>query len=118
MAYRFDGGELLNNLFDANQKAYIAAKMLAQQGALEMQNYARINRPWKDRTGDAKKRLTATVENVSKGWIRIKLSHGVDYGIFLELAHEKKYAIIGPTIRIKGVEVLTTFRNFIKAITH
>lgn len=116
MTYRFDGGELLNNLFESNKKAYVAARMLAQQGALEMQNYARINRPWKDRTGRAKQSLTATVEEDEGYKLRIKLAHGVDYGIYLELANEKKYAIIAPTIRIKGPVVLQAFRKFIKAI--
>ena len=34
------------------------------------------------------------------------LAHGKDYGIWLELANEKNFAIIEPTLRYSGPEVV------------
>lgn len=39
--------------------------------------------------------------------IRIILSHGVEYGIYLEFAHEKRYAVIYPTLRRKAPDVMS-----------
>ena len=48
---------------------------------------------------------------------RITLAHGVDYGIWLELAHEKKYAIIPETIRVVGDgEILPGFERLIERL--
>lgn len=65
--------------------------------APRMQNYAKANRPWHDISRDARRGLKAGTV-ISGNKIRIYLCHSVDYGPFLELAHDKKYAIIDPTI--------------------
>jgi hypothetical protein len=41
----------------------------------------------------------------------MSLAHGVDYGICLELAHEKKNAIIAPTINKFAPEVVEDLRG-------
>lgn len=72
----------------------------------------KANRTWTDRTGMAKARLSAKVQEVSQGF-RIVLAHGVSYGLWLELANEKKYAIIQPTILAKSNEVMSGFANLL-----
>jgi hypothetical protein len=62
-------------------------------------NTLEIGRPWVDRTRAAKERLTATVSAPSQTRVRITLAHGVNYGVWLELAHEERFAIIAPTVR-------------------
>ena len=52
--------------------------------------------PWTDRTGNARNGLFAGVM-VGHDEFRLFLSHGVDYGVFLELAHGGNYAIVRPT---------------------
>ena len=48
---------------------------------------------------------------MSNGY-RIRLAHGVDYGIWLELANEKRYAIIDETVKHVGdSEVMPAFQN-------
>lgn len=86
-------------------KSEAAIRMYSETAALKLQNYMRDNAPWTDRTGDARKRLTGTVYKVSNGY-QIILSHGVNYGIWLELAHEKRFAIIQPTIQVNSNEVM------------
>ena len=82
--------------------------MYAQEGAKKFENYAKKNRPWTDRTGHARQRLTGWVETM-KDRIRIHIGHGVDYGIYLELAHEKRYAILQQTVNACSKEVLNGF---------
>lgn len=93
-----------------------AAKMIASTEAVQLKSYMQRKRPWTDRTGAAKARLDATVSSPNSHTVRITLSHGVNYGVFLELAHGAKYAIIKPTIKRRGPEVYEAFNKFIEKL--
>jgi hypothetical protein len=54
--------------------------------------------PWTDRTGAARAGLFARPESDSRGG-KITLGHGVDYGIWLEIAHSGAYAVVVPSVR-------------------
>lgn len=101
------------NLFMGKSEA--AIQMYAESASLQLQNYARDNAPWTDRTGHARQRLTSNVEKVTNGY-KIILAHGVDYGIWLELAHEKRFAIIQPTILINSNEIMTGFDKLLERL--
>lgn len=112
MDFRIDFNDLLGGLNRFDSKAEIAMAMYVDTAALTLQDYMRDNAPWTDRTGQARQRLTATASKVAKGY-QITLAQGVDYGVFLELAHEKRFAIIQPTINTKGPEVMSGFKNLL-----
>lgn len=113
---KFDLSGMISGLADCESKADIAIRMLADQGALQFQNSARENRKWTDRTGHARQRLTGYVGKIPEGY-RITLAHGVDYGIWLELAHEKRFAIIPQTIEYVGTfEIMPGFQRLIERL--
>lgn len=113
---KFDLSGMISGLADCESKADIAIRMLAEQGALQLQNSARENRKWTDRTGHARQRLTGYVGKIPEGY-RITLAHGVDYGIWLELAHEKRFAIIPQTIEYVGTfEIMPGFQRLIERL--
>ena len=100
MAYnlKFDAADLGKNLISVSDKFDAAVYMFASTKASELQATMKKNRLWTDRTGMAKASLSAKVSQPNKNMVRITLAHGVDYGIWLELANEMNYAIIKPTI--------------------
>ena len=55
------------------------------------------DRPWTDRTNDARNSITGTWKRTDIGWL-VVLAIGVEYGVFLELAHGGKYRVIRPTV--------------------
>lgn len=59
---------------------------------------AKANAPWIDRTGNARNGLRATVAVEGPNTYALILYHSVSYGIWLEVAHAGRYAIIMPTI--------------------
>jgi len=69
---------------------------VCQVYAGEAEGYMKNNAPWKDRTGVARASLHSKVL-IDKDNITIRLSHGVEYGVYLEYAHGGKYAILRPT---------------------
>ena len=112
MAVLFDATKLLSALEGAESKTQVAIKMYATEGAKKMQNYAKQHRPWTDRTGQARQRLIGWVETFATK-TRIHIGHGVDYGIYLELAHEKRYAILQPTVNAIAPEILEGYKRLI-----
>ena len=97
MSFKFDANNLIKGLAEREIKTRAALGLYADTVAKKMETHAKSNKPWVDRTGRAKQSL-----NSSWKWVgdvaRVELSHGVYYGIYLELCNEKRYAIIKPTI--------------------
>lgn len=110
---RWDTDGLEQGLENFGAKAEAAFAMYAKTSALKLQNYARKNRPWTDRTGTARQRLTGSSSKTAH-WYVLSLAHGVNYGVFLELAHEKNFAIIMPTIEQVGAnEIMPGFKGLL-----
>lgn len=74
-------------------------------GKYEIETYARYNAPWADRSGMARSGLTASVD-MEAGVVVLELAHTVDYGIWLELIQDGRFAIIMPTLEALGPEIL------------
>ena len=71
-------------------------KATFKQTASDMEAYAKSNAPWQDQTGMARAGLRGSWGlNQYVYWI--KLEHGVEYGVYLELSNEKRFAIVAPT---------------------
>lgn len=94
------------------QAIFQSGRQVAYDQAEAMENYAKANAPWTDRTGDARERLHATVEETGPIGT-IVLAHGVDYGLWLEIANGGRYAIIAPTIDVYGPIVMRSLQNMI-----
>lgn len=113
---KLDISNLMAGLDTAKGRAEEAILILAHQGGLKLQNFARENRKWTDRTGAARQRLTGGAERIDAGY-RIYLAHGVDYGIWLELAHEKRFSIIPQAIEYVGAfEIMPGFERLMERL--
>lgn len=112
--FRFDDSDLMQGLNELEMRTEAAVQELADRSAKRMEDFAKTNAPWTDRTGEARRTLEGSTSKIENG-IRITLSHGVDYGQYLELAMEKRYAIIMRTIReIGSKEVLPAFNRLLR----
>lgn len=98
---------LTPNLEKMRQKCDTAVLMYAKTKADQLQEYMKANKKWQDVTGAAKSGLKGQVSVPKEHQARITLAHGVNYGIWLELAHEMNFAIVRPTILTKSNEVLS-----------
>lgn len=75
-----------------------AVKMVADYWAPVMEAYAKENAPWTDRTANARQGLRAFTEQLSQDTVVLYLTHGVEYGIHLEVRNSGENSIIWPTI--------------------
>ena len=112
----YDKSTLKKNMDKMSTKLGAVILMYAATKASELQAKMKINRPWTDRTGMAKALLNAKVSQPNENIVRIALTHGVDYGIWLELAHGKNYAIIAPTIREEGPRIVEDLNNLMSKL--
>lgn len=112
--FRFDEN-ILERLGVLENRADAAIRMFADSGALRLQQYAQQHARWTDRTGHARQRLNAKAEKIANGY-KITLAHGVNYGIWLELKYNKKYAIINDTIRHEGKTILRSFERLLNRL--
>src|SRR5262245_15447723 len=108
------GGRIrwITNPFDGNGKAgrfilhmHAGLAAFTTGFARRVEQYAKENAPWEDRTGDARQGLKATGEQ-RLVYYAITLFHTVDYGIWLEVRWDGKYAIILPTLEAMGPELM------------
>ena len=104
---------LQKNLAKMKSKLPATVLMYASTQAVSLEAYMKKNRPWTDRTNMAKMMLQTKVSQPSESMVRITLAHGVSYGIWLEIAHERNYAIIEPTIRLQGPQVINGFNDIL-----
>lgn len=75
---------------------------IAQKWAAILENEMRQQAPWTDRTGNARQSLYARVDPPTAieifDVIELVLAHGVEYGVYLELKNQGRFAIVNPTI--------------------
>lgn len=79
----------------------------------QIENYARLNAPWKDRTTNARNGLIAQSGKQGSEYY-IVLAHRVPYGIWLEVRWSGKYAIIMPTINEFSPKVIATTNKILE----
>lgn len=113
MGFILNMSNLYNGVQGFGNKAQAALFLYAQTSSKKLEGYMKTNAPWQNRTSNARQTLSGTVSKIPAGY-RITLSHGVDYGIFLELANEKKYAIVAPTVNTQSSAVFTGLNNLLK----
>lgn len=118
MAFQLNYNEstLKKNLDNMSVKLGAVILMYSATKAIEIESKMKIKRPWTDRTGMAKVLLSAKVSQPDKNTVRITLAHGVNYGIWLELAHEKNYAIIAPTVKEEGPRIVEDLNNLMSKL--
>lgn len=119
-------GKLLGSTMDYLRRVEVGLLAAAEYWGQHIQNQARINVPWQDRTGNARGGLfyavdypkfdrtlvgelepdvpsiatqnDVTIESAKPGTFSIYLSHTMFYGRFLEFRNGGRYAIIMSTI--------------------
>lgn len=93
------GSDTVNrNLLEWTDRRKAAIRAFAERTASDMEAYAKPNAPWQNRTGNARQGLFGYAFERDTQLI-LRIAHSVDYGVYLELAHQAKYAILEPTAK-------------------
>jgi hypothetical protein len=90
--------QVKKNIAKIYEQRKIKLYALALSYAGQAINKARAEKSWTDRTSQAVERMFSKAF-IDKDEIGFFLSHGVIYGIYLELSNDRKYEIIRPVIQ-------------------
>lgn len=95
----------------ANLAAYLVAARAAYLAAAAeiaelLKAYALENHPWQNRTGDTEASIDAQIVDVTDLEIIIAVAAGMDYDVFLELAHGGNWAWLWPAVMANQDEIL------------
>ncbi|MGL5507477.1 MAG: hypothetical protein ACRDB0_06220 [Paraclostridium sp.] len=113
-SFKFDTSGIAKGILALESRSMAALGLYGDSVAKKMEAYAKSNRPWTDRTSSARNRLTGTSVRLSGSKIRCNISHGVDYGIWLELCNERRYAVLKPTIDAIGPQAVSGLSKIFK----
>lgn len=88
---------VLKNLDKEIKRQGLSAELAGARTGIQLQSYARANRPWRDRTNQA--RLTTKGSSDVRGTkVIAALAIGVFYGVYLETGYAGRWGIIDRTI--------------------
>lgn len=85
---------------------------LASRYAVEIEAHMKANAVWEDRTGNLRQSLYAEVSEFVGG-IAIGFDYGLDYGFWLEFAHQARFAIIAPTLDEFGPRIVADVQRLL-----
>lgn len=76
---------------------------------------AKADAPWTNRTGAARAGLhgTSAVDGTS---LEVVLAHGVDYGVWLELANQGRYAVIPGTLQVMSADLENQLHGLLERV--
>ena len=111
----WDTKTVLKKLNSMQQKTRSSLQIIADSAAKAMESYAKTNARWTDRTGAARQRLKGSTRWDETALIAA-ISHNVDYGIWLELCNEKKYAILEEALNSQAQNLLDAYQRFLSQL--
>lgn len=106
-------GKVISQMIEADTKLKAALLLLSDTIALKMEEWARDNAKWQDQTTHARQNLKGKAYFEDSNTLVIALSHGMDYGVWLELAHERKYAILERTLEAHKDEIMRNWKKIV-----
>lgn len=95
------------------RQAESAAKAIAEL----LQEYARANHPWQNRSGKTEETTLGIVAEVSEELVLISLSAGMDYDVFLETARQGRWSWLWPAIDANREEIMRILRRHLQSAT-
>lgn len=108
----WDAQGLFNGLTALEDRMERAVEAYGQAAGQKLEAHAKENAPWQDRTGIARQTITGGGE-----WegdkMRVYVSGNVSYFQYLEFAHEKRYAILNPTVHALESEIVQGMANLL-----
>lgn len=97
------------------QTIIASGRRVSHSRAQEAEQWLKDNAPWQDRTGDARRGLSVTVNEAPSVLAELVFSHdpALDYTIWLEVANGGKYAIIARAIDYWGPILMRDIQRII-----
>lgn len=112
---RYDDKRLRRNARNLNSNVRRQLSTVVDRRALITASDLKTQARWTDRTGAARSGLIA-IPIHGRTYEEIFMAYSVTYGIWLEIANDRRYAIITPMMRIAGEALLADCRYLLDKV--
>jgi hypothetical protein len=109
VSFKYDDRILRRNARHLNNNVRRAISATVDRRAAITTTDLKTGARWTDRTGAARSGLVA-IPIHGRTFEEIFMSYSVTYGIWLEIANDRRYAIITPMMRIAGEALMADLR--------
>lgn len=107
-----DISQLINKFSKIAENAEIGSKLYAESVKTKLIQDAKSNAPWTDRTALSRNTIDGSV-NSTLTTTKIEIRGNTPQFKYLEFCHEKKWAILWPTINKNMNLILNGWTNFL-----
>ena len=114
LTFRYNESTMKKALDNMAEKAGATILLYMATKATMVESEMKTGRPWQDQTNQAKAGLNVRVTQPNSNTLRMTLAHSAPHGVFLELAKEKRFAIIAPTLKKYQYEVIEDLDGIMK----
>lgn len=124
LTYKLDDVELRGNIAEFGPKVNKFLTVTTDFAKGKGVDQAKLKAPWTDRTGAARGGLNGNTSHSGQlqgvGFAKhtITFAHGVDYGIWLEVANSGKFQIIMPVVLAVGKSVMSVIGDMLDTLDH
>jgi len=115
ITFTYNDKELRHNVHGLPAKIDHKIGAVVDYNAGYAEIYLKTKAPWTDRTGAARSGLTA-ISSGSGSSYEILMAYSVTYGIWLEIANDRRYAVITPAMRIVGEKLMSDLRGLLDGL--
>lgn len=112
MGITVDLSDALKKMDEIDRKLQAAVGVYADTAGKKMEAEAKKNKPWEDDTGIAKQTIKGGHE-WENDVCYIYLTGNTNYFPYLELANEKRFAILYPTIQKNAPGIMSGFKKLL-----
>lgn len=111
-SFTIDIRDFYSKFNNYNRKMVYRFDKWADEGAQYIENYARVNARWRDRTGDLRRTLKGDKKR-RRSEYTISIEHGMPYGYWLENYFWGKYAILDEALEASGPVLMERLKDVI-----
>lgn len=102
--------QIIQNMRNFGKAKIDKIKLIMDYSMTEAEGTAKRQAPWTDRTGNARASIYGTIDDSNRKDIIGYLGIQVDYGLFLETANDKRFAIIKPVADVTKTKIAERIR--------
>lgn len=113
LRFRYDDRQVQARIAGLKPRLGLAINAMIDYHAIKGMGYMKSDAPWTDRTGAARTGLHTVAENSGSNHT-ITFAHAVEYGIWLEVKYSGRDAIITPTVRRTGDELMRSLDGLMR----
>lgn len=96
-------------------KVKAGIQLFGETAGKDLEAKAKAKAPWTDRTGNARNTIQGGFQWSGENGV-IYISGNVDYFQYLELYHQKRWAILWPTITANQADILKAYEGMLNKV--